>query len=140
VPEPDPVKVEPPKPDPVKVEPPKPDPVKVDPPKPDPVKVEPPKVDKPKTTPVVGPTAVTKLSGEVPTLRGKSGDSSDILAKMCIDESGKVTSVTIKKSPAEIASDLQRALMSWRYKPYTNKDSKITPVCFPLSIRVILKQ
>jgi hypothetical protein len=76
----------------------------------------------------------------VPILRGKSGDSSDVLVKMCIDDHGAVTSATVKKSPPEIAADLQRALMTWKYKPYTNRDSKLSPVCFPLQIRVVLKQ
>jgi eukaryotic-like serine/threonine-protein kinase len=116
------------------------EPVVVKEPVKDPIKTPPPQPDKPKTTPLVGPTAVTKVSGEIPTLRGKSGDSSDILAKACIDESGRVTSVTIKKSPPEISGDLQRALMTWRYKPYVNKDGKVSPVCFPVTARVILKQ
>ncbi|NVB83241.1 MAG: hypothetical protein HOV81_33020, partial [Kofleriaceae bacterium] len=81
---------------------------------------------------------VSKLSGEVPVLRGSSG-SGDVLAKMCIDEAGKVTSVKIMKSPPEISGDLQRALMGWRYAPYKNKDQKVTAVCFPLALRVVLK-
>jgi hypothetical protein len=124
----EPAHVEPTHVEPVHVEPPTPDP-----PKPDPVDT------KPKATPMVGPSAVTKLSGDVPTLRSKSGDSSDILAKMCIDETGRVTSASIKKSPPEITADLQRALLTWKYKPYV-RDGKVSDVCFPLSIRVILKQ
>lgn len=121
-------KVEPPK---VETPPPPPPP----PPKPDPIVVEP----KPKTTPVVAATAVTKVSGEIPALRGGGGESSgDVLAKMCIDEQGKVSSVTIKKSPADIAIELQRALQSWRYKPYVKGD-KPSPVCFALQMRVVLK-
>jgi serine/threonine protein kinase len=99
--------------------------------KPDPIDV------KPKTTPVVGPNVVTRLSGDIPSLRSSEGG--DVTAKMCIDEGGKVTSVKIIKGPADIASDLQRALMTWRFKPYVNRDQKITPVCFPQSIRVIKK-
>jgi serine/threonine protein kinase len=93
---------------------------------------------KPKTTPVVAATAVTKVSGEVPQLQGNGEGSGDVLAKMCIDESGRVTSATIKKSPPELASDLQRALMGWRYKPYMKGD-KASAVCFPLQFRVVLK-
>ncbi len=133
---PDPVKEPEKDPEPVKP----PDPVVVKEPVKDPVNTPPPQPEKPKTTPLVGPTAVTKLSGDIPTLRGKSGDSSDILAKACIDESGRVTSATIKKSPPEIAGDLQRALLTWKYKPYVNKDGKVSPVCFPVTARVILKQ
>ena len=89
--------------------------------------------------PVVAASAVSKVSGEVPVLRGSSG-SGEVLAKMCIDESGKVTSVKIVKSPPEISADLQRALMGWRYAPYKNKDSKVSPVCFPLTLRVVLEE
>jgi serine/threonine-protein kinase len=128
------VEPEAPKPEPVQ------EPAKVEPTPVEQPKVAPPVEARPKPTPVVAPSAVTKLSGDVPTLRSKSGDSSDILAKMCIDETGRVTSVSIKKSPPEIADDLQRALMTWRYKPYINRDRKASDVCFPLSIRVILKQ
>jgi eukaryotic-like serine/threonine-protein kinase len=99
--------------------------------KPDPVDA------KPKTTPVVGPNVVTKLSGDIPALRSSEGG--DVTAKMCIDEGGKVTTVKILKGPPDIASDLQRALMTWRFKPYVNRDQKISPVCFPQSIRVIKK-
>jgi len=127
-------------------DPPKADPPKVDPPKVDPPKVDPPKVEpekpvevKPARTPGVAASAVTKLSGEVPTLRAKTAEGSgDVLAKMCIDEQGKVSSVKIVKSNPEIAGQLQNALSSWRYKPYL-KDGKASPVCFPLSLRVVVK-
>jgi outer membrane biosynthesis protein TonB len=69
----------------------------------------------------------------------RSSEGGDVTAKMCIDEGGKVTSVKILKGPPDIAADLQRALMTWRFKPYVNRDQKITPVCFPQSIRVIKK-
>ena len=125
----EPPKVEPPKQE-VKVEPPK-----VEPPKPEPAVVE----TKPKTTPVVAATAVTKISGDIPALHGGGGESSgDVLAKMCIDETGRVSSVQIKKSPADIASELQRALTSWRYKPYMT-GATASPVCFALQLRVVLK-
>ena len=101
-------------------------------------KPEPPVDSRPARTPVVAASAVSKLSGDVPTLRGSSG-SGNVLAKMCIDESGKVTSVKIVKSPPEIAGDLQRALLGWRYAPYKNKDQKLSAVCFPLALRVVVK-
>jgi hypothetical protein len=103
-----------------------------------PPKDTPPADTRPARTPVVAASAVSKLSGDVPVLRGSSG-SGDVLAKMCIDESGKVTSVKIVKSPPDISSDLQRALMGWRYAPYRNKESKLSPVCFPLALRVVVK-
>lgn len=133
-------KVEPPKHE--EVEPPKHE--EPEPPKQEVAKIEPPKiapavVEKPKTTPVVAATAVTKLSGDIPALQGGGGGASgDVLAKMCIDETGRVSSVQIKKSPGDIASELQHALTAWRYKPYLKGD-KASPVCFALQLRVVLK-
>jgi serine/threonine protein kinase len=138
-PEPDLQKVESAKVDPPKLDP-KPDPV-VDK-RPDPVvdrRPDPVVDNKPKTTPVVGPNVVTKLSGDVPTLRSASGQSGDVRAKLCIDEQGHVTSVKVLEAPAGISADLERALKTWRYKPYTNRDNKISPVCFPLQMRVVLR-
>ncbi|HEY5945915.1 MAG TPA: protein kinase [Kofleriaceae bacterium] len=122
-----------PDPEPPKVEPPKLEPPKVEPPKPDPVDT------KPARTPLVAASAVTKLSGDVPMLRAKNAEGSgDVLAKMCIDEQGKVSSVSIKQGNPEIVGDLKGALSSWRYKPYL-RDGKPSPVCFPLSLRVVVK-
>ena len=89
-------------------------------------------------TPVVGANAVTKLSGDLPTLRGES--DGDVLAKMCIDEHGAVSSVKIMKSPADIADTLQHALTTWKYKPYIGHDDAPSPVCFPLQMHVIVKR
>jgi outer membrane biosynthesis protein TonB len=73
-------------------------------------------------------------------LRTKSGDSnSDVLVKMCIDEQGRVSSVKVSKSTAEVAGELESALRSWRYKPYLNKDQKPSPVCFALPLRLVIK-
>ncbi len=122
----------------------KPDPVVT---KPDPVvtkpvavvtKPDPPIEAKPARTPVVGPNVVQKLSGEIPTLRSSSG-SGDVTAKICIDEGGKVTSVKMIKGPTDVSSDLQRAMFSWRFKAYANRDGKLSPVCFPHSLRIVLK-
>jgi len=83
--------------------------------------------------------AVTKVSGDVPVLHAKNAEGSDVvLAKLCIDEQGRVQSVKIAKATPEIAGELQNALSSWRYKPF-NKDGKPTPVCFPVSLRVVVK-
>ncbi len=93
---------------------------------------------KPKATPAVGPNVVTKLSGDIPSSL-RSSEGGDVTAKVCIDEGGKVTSVKILRGPPDIASDLQRALMTWRFKPWVNRDQKLSPVCFPQSIRVLKK-
>ena len=90
---------------------------------------------KPTRTPVVAGSAVTKLSGEVPALRGNAGDADMITAKICIDDSGRVTGVTSKTSP-DMLAELQRGIASWRYKPYL-RDGKPSAVCFPFTIKLI---
>jgi TonB family protein len=90
---------------------------------------------------VVAAGAVTKLSGEIPKLEAANNASNgDALVKMCIDAAGKVTSVKVVKSTGAIANDLQTALTSWRYKPYTNKDRQTSAVCFPLQLRLVFKR
>jgi serine/threonine protein kinase len=128
---------DPPKVDPPKVDPPKVDPPKVDPPKP--VEPDKPVETKPARMPLVPANAVTKLSGDVPTLRAKNAEGSgDVLAKLCIDEQGKVTSVKIAKSNPEIVGQLQTAMATWRYKPFV-RDGKPMAACFPVSLRVVVK-
>ena len=61
-----------------------------------------------------------------------------MLAKLCIDEQGKVSSVKIVQANPEIVSQLQSAFAQWRYKPFI-RDGKPTPVCFPVSLRVVVK-
>ncbi len=122
-----------------------PEPIKEPEPAPKPEPTPPPKPPEPVTpaqpavTPVVGPTAVTKLSGELPPIKADA-DSGDVLAKLCIDEQGRVTSTKIVKAPAGVADKLQHAFDSWRYKPYINQAAKPSPVCFPVSVRVIVKR
>ena len=96
----------------------------------------------PKAPPFVSPTAVAKLSGEIPAMRvnGVTEASTDVLAKMCIDERGHVTSVAIKKALPEITDELQHSLSTWRYKPYSNAAGQVSPACFPLNFRVVFKR
>jgi serine/threonine protein kinase len=122
-----------PEPEPVK----EPEPPPKHEPAPPPPKPDPPA--QPAVTPVVGSTAVTKLSGELPPIKADA-DSGDVLAKLCIDEQGHVTSTKIVKAPAGVADKLAHAFDSWRYKPYINQASKPSPVCFPVSVRVIVKR
>jgi serine/threonine protein kinase len=111
---------------------------------------EPPKVKQvattppaaPKTTPLVSPTAVSKVSGEIPAMKvnGVTEAFTDVIAKMCIDERGHVSSVSIKKALPEITDELQRSLTAWRYKPYNNASGQASPACFPLTFRVVFKR
>ncbi|HET7500320.1 MAG TPA: PEGA domain-containing protein, partial [Kofleriaceae bacterium] len=96
----------------------------------------------PGKTPVVAATAVTKLAGDIPTMKssGISDGFTDVISKMCIDDRGHVTSVKLVKASPEIAEELSRTLLGWRYKPYVNSAGQPSPVCFPLSFRVVFKR
>jgi hypothetical protein len=89
----------------------------------------------------VGANAVSKLAGDIPALSvtGVNEPSAEVLAKMCIDDHGRVSSVKIMRALPQIADDLQRSLSSWRYKPYTNAAGEASPACFPLSLKVVFK-
>jgi hypothetical protein len=105
--------------------------------KPDTPPPPPPPDNKPARTPVVPAGSVHKVSGELPTIRGDA--DGDALVKMCIDESGGVSSVKVVHATAQMPPDLTRALQGWHYQPYMNKDGKPSPVCFALSLRVEVK-
>jgi hypothetical protein len=120
-----------------------PPPVEVPPPpvqKPDPiVKKDPPPPTAPARTPVVGATAVTKIAGELPAIRADA-ESGDVLAKLCIDDQGRVTSTKIVTAPAGVAEKLAHAFDGWRYKPYLNQANKPSAVCFPVTMHVVVKR
>lgn len=100
---------------------------------------EPPPGTAPETAPLVASSAVTKLSGEIPTLRvgdGGNDASAEVIAQLCIDEQGRVTSVKVIKSLPEIADELLRALMAWRYKPYVNAQAQPSPACFAVRMHM----
>ena len=82
-----------------------------------------------------------QLSGEIPTLKvsGVSDSFADILGKGCIDDHGRVTSVKFAKALPEITEELQRIIGGWRYKPWVNAAGTASPVCFPLTFRVVFK-
>jgi hypothetical protein len=90
----------------------------------------------------VAPSAVTKLAGEIPAMSvtGVTESSADVLAKMCIDDHGRVSSVKIMRALPQIADELQRSLSSWRYKPYTNPAGEASPACFPVTLRVVFRR
>jgi serine/threonine protein kinase len=95
----------------------------------------------PKAPPLVAPNAVSKLAGEIPAMSvtGVNEPSTEVVAKMCIDEHGRVSSVRIMRALPQIADDIQRSLSGWRYKPYNNAAGEASPACFPLSLRVVFK-
>jgi len=109
---------------------------------PEPPKAAAPPAPAPNKPPALVPaTSVTKLSGDLPALKvnGSLGDSVDVIGKLCIDDHGHVTSAKLKTSP-EITDELQRALMTWRYKPYVNNAGQPAPACFAISFHVVFKR
>jgi serine/threonine-protein kinase len=96
----------------------------------------------PKATPVVAASAVTKLSGDIPTIKvnGITDNYADVLSKICLDDHGRITSVKVMKALPEITDELQRTLLTWRYKPYVNSAGQPSPACFALSFRVVFKR
>jgi len=90
---------------------------------------------------LVPTNAVTKLSGDIPTIKvnGITESSTDVVAKLCIDDHGRVASAKISKALPEIVDELQRSLMAWRYKPYNNNAGQPTPACFLVSFRIVFK-
>ncbi|HSR95738.1 MAG TPA: PEGA domain-containing protein, partial [Kofleriaceae bacterium] len=94
----------------------------------------------PKAPPMVAVNTVSKLSGDIPQLKVNVTDaSSDVTSKVCIGVDGHVTSVKILRALPDIVDELQRALMSWRYKPYVNSAGQVSPACFALAFRVVFK-
>ncbi len=93
-----------------------------------------------KAPPLVAATAVTRLSGEIPTLKVSGVSEADVTSKMCIDDHGRVTSVKMIKTLPEITEDLQRALMTWHYKPYVNSTGQPAPACFPVPLHLVFKR
>lgn len=95
-----------------------------------------------RTPALVAVTTVTKLSGDIPTIKASSisGDSADVLSKMCIGADGRVESVKVIKSAPEISAEIQRTLMGWRYKPYVDKQGQPAPACFAMNFKVVVKR
>ena len=92
-----------------------------------------------KTGPVtVPPNVVTKLSGNTPEVgASKNADIPPVIAaKVCIDETGRVTSADmLSKLQRHTASDFVDAIRTWKYAPY--KQAGIaTAACFAISFRV----
>lgn len=84
---------------------------------------------------------VTKLSGTLPTVtlrREQVGTQAPtrtkpISARLCIDERGAVSSVVLTKSVIpKMTGPIEKALRSWRYRPY-RRGGEAVPACFALS-------
>ena len=91
----------------------------------------------PKGPLIVPPSAVTKLSGEPPSIeRFRNVERRRRAAKVCIDETGKVTSADMAtKVERRVAADLTDTLRKWRYSPYLYKGTAIS-ACFVVPFRL----
>ena len=120
-------------------EPPKPAVVETPKPAPLPPPPPPPPAPAPHVTgPVlVAPSAVTKLSGNTPSLVVKNTDLPPVaVAKLCIDTAGKVTSADmVSKIDQQAASELVDTLRGWRYAPY-KQGGLAMAACFTVSFRL----
>ncbi|HEX5063425.1 MAG TPA: protein kinase [Kofleriaceae bacterium] len=86
---------------------------------------------------IVPPNAVKKLSGDVPSIeRFKNVElPAALAAKVCIDETGKVSSATIlSKVQPRVANDLGETLRTWRYAPH-KVNGQAVPACFVVSFK-----
>jgi hypothetical protein len=86
----------------------------------------------------VAPTAVTRLSGDIPTFNTARNPEipSIIAAKVCISAGGGVTSVAmLTKLESATANGIATTLRGWRYAPYKQAGTAV-PVCFAVSFRV----
>lgn len=85
----------------------------------------------------VSASAVKRLSGDLPNLRTLRTDDLPkvISAKLCIDTSGKVTSVNIiQQLEQRFVKDLQSTLKGWKYAPYL-LDGSVRAACFVVPMR-----
>jgi serine/threonine protein kinase len=99
--------------------------------------------DPPKAPPLVAANNVTKLSGDIPVIKvnvNVADSAAEVVSKMCIGVDGRVTSVKITKALPEVADELHRTLMGWRYKAYVNSAGQPSPACFAQSFRVVIKR
>jgi hypothetical protein len=59
-----------------------------------------------------------------------------VSAKLCIDESGAVTSVTLfGVLPRDVEAELRSALRTWRYRPFRKDGAGPVPACFAVGFR-----
>jgi serine/threonine protein kinase len=104
------------------------------PPTPIPTPPPPPPVAAPRLLP---PTAVSKLSGELPKFTSTTDDMPSVASsKVCIDTSGRVTSVAVLGRLSDDAKrTIESALKGWRYKPFI-ENSVAQPACLVVNLRL----
>jgi hypothetical protein len=99
----------------------------------------PPKAAPAKAAVVVPPNAVKRTSGSLPTLKTVVRPGMEVpkslAAKICINESGAVTSVQVLKVTGELAQAFAASIRGWRYTAY-KQGGVATPACFVNSFQL----
>jgi hypothetical protein len=100
----------------------------------------PPPPPKPTGPVTIAPNLVKRTSGELGRIKAVVRDDetlpSTLAAKICIDASGKPTSVKVmSKTAADLAERLAKEMRSFRYTPY-KQDGVAVPACFAETFRV----
>ncbi|HEY1811965.1 MAG TPA: protein kinase [Kofleriaceae bacterium] len=85
----------------------------------------------------IAPNAATKISGTLPdNVRAPKGSPAVAAAKLCIDTTGAVSTVSfISKLDHTLADELTAALQAWHYRPYRRNGTAV-PACFAVTIRL----
>ncbi|HUH04487.1 MAG TPA: serine/threonine-protein kinase [Kofleriaceae bacterium] len=85
---------------------------------------------------VVPPTAVRKIRGAVPRLATRGDElPARISAQLCMNTDGRVDRVEILTAvPDHAIKPLERALLTWRYRPYTDQ-GRPARACFAVTFR-----
>jgi serine/threonine protein kinase len=90
----------------------------------------------PVAPPLIRPTAVNRLSGDIPTLTSRGEKPATAATKVCIDVSGKVTSASVlTKLETADQNAITNALRSWRYSQY-KVNGVASPACFAVTLRL----
>lgn len=86
--------------------------------------------------------AQRKLSGDdpyFPPAARTQGITGTVVARVCISDSGKVTSVKILRGVPIFNESVERAVIDWRYEPYMANNTAV-PACFPVYFNFNLKK
>jgi len=82
-----------------------------------------------------------KLSGDAPNFPPEAraqGLSATIAARVCISDTGNVTSVKILRGVPAFNDAVEKAVLGWRYEPYVANNTGV-PACFPVYFNFNLK-
>jgi serine/threonine protein kinase len=91
---------------------------------------------------IVPPYRMRREAGTMPPIRFPRWEDapSQLTAKLCIDENGKVTSVKVMSRVSEgVRTTLERALATWQYRPVMEGNQKV-PACFASTFKIEMRK